>query len=223
MTPPSLELTRRQLFGLSAQGIGIAALSSLLGRDLTAAGAQPAAAAHAGGLPGLPHFAPKAKRVIFLHQSGGPSQLETFDYKPGLAQFQGTQIPDSVRQGQRVAQTMGQSSLPVARSLYSFAQHGQSGTWVSELLPHTAKIVDEITVIRTMNTEAINHDPAITFIQTGFQQPGRPSMGAWASYGLGSENQNLPAFVVLLSQAHAINTDQPLFSRLWASGFLPSS
>ncbi len=223
MTPPSLELTRRQLFGLSAQGIGIAALSSLLGRDLMAAGAQPAAPAHTGGLPGLPHFAPKAKRVIFLHQSGGPSQLETFDYKPGLAQFQGTQIPDSVRQGQRVAQTMGQSSLPVARSLYSFAQHGQSGTWVSELLPHTAKIVDEITVIRTMNTEAINHDPAITFIQTGFQQPGRPSMGAWASYGLGSENQNLPAFVVLLSQAHAINTDQPLFSRLWASGFLPSS
>ena len=118
---------------------------------------------------------------------------------------------------------MGQSSLPVAQSLFSFAQYGQSGTWVSELLPHTAKIVDDITVIKTMNTEAINHDPAITFIQTGFQQPGRPSMGAWLSYGLGSENQNLPSFVVLLSQAHAINTDQPLFSRLWASGFLPSS
>ena len=125
--------------------------------------------------------------------------------------------------GQRVAQTMGQSSLPVSRSLFAFAQHGQSGTWVSELLPHTAKIVDDITVIKTMNTDAINHDPAITFIQTGFQQPGRPSMGAWLSYGLGSENQNLPAFVVLLSQAHAINADQPLFSRLWGSGFLPSS
>jgi uncharacterized protein (DUF1501 family) len=220
----SLELTRRQLFGMSAQGIGIAALASLLGSDLVqaAAGGQ-AAASKTGGLVGLPHFAPKAKRVIFLHQSGGPSQLETFDYKPGLAQYQGTQIPDSVRQGQRVAQTAGQSSLPVARSLYSFARHGQSGTWVSELLPHTAKIVDDITVIKTMNTEAINHDPAITFIQTGFQQPGRPSMGAWLSYGLGSENQNLPSFVVLLSQAHAINTDQPLFSRLWASGFLPSS
>ncbi len=176
-----------------------------------------------GGLVGLPHFAPKAKRVIFLHQSGGPSQLETFDYKPGLAKYQGTQIPDSIRQGQRVAQTMGQSTLPVARSQFSFAQYGQSGTWVSELLPHTAKIVDDITVIKTMNTDAINHDPAITFIQTGFQQPGRPSMGAWLSYGLGSENQNLPSFVVLLSQAHAINTDQPLFSRLWASGFLPSS
>src|SRR3954464_7450782 len=220
----ALEMTRRQLFGLSAQGIGIAALASLLGPELLAAGPDAQAAGlKTGGLPGVPHFAPRAKRVIFLHQSGGPSQLETFDYKPGLAQYQGTQIPDSVRQGQRVAQTMGQSSLPVARSLYSFAQHEQSGTWVSELLPHTAKIVDDITVIRTMNTEAINHDPAITFIQTGFQQPGRPSMGAWLSYGLGSENQNLPAFVVLLSQAHAINTDQPLFSRLWASGFLPSS
>ena len=176
-----------------------------------------------GALAGLPHFAPKAKRVIFLHQSGGPSQLETFDYKPQLLKYQGTQIPDSIRNGQRVAQTMGQSTLPVTRSLFSFAQHGKAGTWVSELLPHTAKIVDDITVIKTMNTEAINHDPAITFIQTGFQQPGRPSMGAWLSYGLGSENQNLPTFVVLLSQAHAINADQPLFSRLWGSGFLPSA
>ena len=118
---------------------------------------------------------------------------------------------------------MGQSLLPVAKSAFTFARYGQAGTWVSELLPHTAKIVDDITVIKTMYTDAINHDPAITFIQTGFQQPGRPSMGAWLSYGLGSENQNLPAFVVLLSQAHAITTDQPLFSRLWASGFLPSS
>ena len=140
-----------------------------------------------------------------------------------LDQYQGTQIPDSVRMGQRVAQTMGQSSLPVARSMFPFSRHGQAGTWVSDLLPHTAKIVDDITVIKTMNTDAINHDPAITFIQTGFQQPGRPSMGAWLSYGLGSENQNLPAFVVLLSQAQALNTDQPLFSRLWGSGFLPSS
>ena len=219
-----LLMTRRQLFGRTAQGIGIGALASLLGPELlSAATLDQVRDPKTGGLTGLPHFAPKAKRVIFLHQSGGPSQLETFDYKPALAQYQGTQIPDSVRMGQRVAQTMGQSLLPVARSQFSFAQHGQSGTWVSELLPHTAKIVDDITVIKTMNTEAINHDPAITFIQTGFQQPGRPSMGAWLSYGLGSENQNLPAFVVLLSQAHAINTDQPLFSRLWASGFLPSS
>ena len=118
---------------------------------------------------------------------------------------------------------MGQSLLPVAKSIYKFAQHGQAGAWVSELLPHTAKIVDDITVIKTMYTDAINHDPAITFIQTGFQQPGRPSMGAWLSYGLGTENQNLPSFVVLLSQAQALTADQPLFSRLWASGFLPSS
>src|SRR5215218_8197792 len=218
-----LQVTRRQFFGRSAQGIGIGALASLLGPEILAAGLDQGRDPKTGSLAGLPHFAPTAKRVIFLHQSGGPSQLETFDYKPALLQYQGTQIPDSVRQGQRVAQTMNQASLLVAHSPFTFAQHGQSGTWVSELLPHTAKIVDDITVIKTMNTEAINHDPAITFIQTGFQQPGRPSMGAWLSYGLGSENQNLPAFVVLLSQAHAINTDQPLFSRLWSSGFLPSS
>ena len=216
-----LHLTRRQLFGLTARGIGIGALASLIGVDGLAAASD--RDPKTGGLIGLPHFAPKAKRVIFLHQSGGPSQLETFDYKPLLDQQQGKEIPDSVRMGQRVAQTMGQSSLPIARSIFKFSRHGQAGTWVSELLPHTAKIVDEIAVIKTMNTDAINHDPAITFIQTGFQQPGRPSMGAWLSYGLGSENQNLPAFVVLLSQAHALNTDQPLFSRLWASGFLPSS
>jgi len=219
-----LHFTRRQLFGLTARGIGGAALGSLLSPQILAAAAfQETRDPKTGGLMTLPHFAAKAKRVIFLHQSGGPSQLETFDYKPGLAKFQGTQIPDSVRQGQRVAQTMGQSLLPVAKSAFSFSQHGEAGTWVSELLPYTAKIVDDITVIKTMNTDAINHDPAITFIQTGFQQPGRPSMGAWLSYGLGSENQNLPAFVVLLSQAHALTTDQPLFSRLWASGFLPSS
>jgi hypothetical protein len=215
-------LTRRQLFGLSARGIGIGALASLLGPDVLSA--QSAARdPKTGALAGYPHFAAKAKRVIFLHQSGGPSQLETFDYKPELHRYQGTEIPDSVRMGQRVAQTMNQSTLPVAQSLYKFARHGKSGTWVSELLPHTAKIVDDITVIKTMYTDAINHDPAITFIQTGFQQPGRPSMGAWVSYGLGSENQNLPGFVVLLSQAHALHADQPLFSRLWASGFLPSS
>ena len=182
-----LHFTRRQLFGLGARGIGVAALSSMFGQSL-----------FAQARPGLPHFAPKAKRVIFLHQSGGPSQLETFDYKPGLAKYQGTQIPDSVRQGQRVAQTMGQASLLIANSVYGFKQHGKSGTWVSDLLPHTAKIVDDIAVIKTMYTDAINHDPAITFIQTGFQQPGRPSMGAWFTYGLGSESQNLPGFAVRL-------------------------
>src|SRR5512132_1722778 len=159
-----LQLTRRQLFGTCAQGIGVGALASLLGADLIAA--SEARDPKTGGLVGLPHFAPKAKRVIFLHQSGGPSQLETFDYKPQLAQLQGTPIPDSVRQGQRVAQTMGQAVLAVAKSNFAFARHGEAGTWVSELLPHTAKIVDDITVIKTMNTEAINHDPASTFIQT---------------------------------------------------------
>ena len=207
--------TRRQFFGRNATGIGIAALASLFERNGLAA---------AKTMPGLPHFAAKAKRVIYLHQSGGPSQLDLFDHKPGLAKQLGSELPASVRMGQRITgMTSGQTSLPIAPSIYKFAQHGANGTWVSELLPHTAKIVDELTLIKTMNTEAINHDPAITFIQTGSQQPGRPSMGAWVSYGLGSENENLPAFVVLLSQAHAINTDQPLFSRLWSSGFLASS
>jgi Protein of unknown function (DUF1501) len=218
-----LHLTRRQLFGLAGKGIGAAALASLLKADVLAGdgeGKDP----KTGGLPGLPHFAPKAKRVIFLHQSGGPSQIDLFDYKPALKKHHGTELPDSVRMGQRITgMTSGQATLSTASSIFKFAQHGQSGTWLSELLPHTAKVVDEITIIKTMNTDAINHDPAITFIQSGSQQPGRPSLGSWVSYGLGSENQNLPAFVVLLSQAQAINTDQPLFSRLWGSGFLPSS
>jgi Protein of unknown function (DUF1501) len=222
----ALSLTRRQFFGAGAKGIGIAALASLLQPELLAAIASDETTRDpkTGGLVGLPHFAPKAKRVIFLHQSGGPSQIETFDYKPPLERLHGTELPDSVRQGQRITgMTSGQSSLPCVRSLFKFKQHGQSGAWVSELLPHTASVVDDLAIIKTMHTDAINHDPAITFIQTGFQQPGRPSMGAWVSYGLGSENQNLPAFVVLLSQAHALNTDQPLFSRLWSSGFLPSN
>lgn len=220
-----LKLTRRQLFGKSATGIGIAALASLLNSDLFAGNDEvPARNPATGGLMGLPHFAPKANRVIFLHQSGAPSQLDLFDYRPKLHTLHGTELPDSVRMGQRITgMTSGQSSLPVVSSIFKFSQHGQSGTWLSELLPHTAKIVDDITVIKTVNTDAINHDPAITFIQSGSQQPGRPSMGAWVSYGLGSENQNLPAFVVLLSQANALNTDQPLFSRLWGNGFLPSS
>lgn len=220
-----LTLTRRQLFGRAGFGIGIGALASLLDPRIMAA-----APAQEGGRPGsrgpreIPHFAPKAKRVIFLHQSGAPSQIDLFDYKPKLHTYHGDELPDSVRMGQRITgMTSGQSSLPVTSSIFGFSRHGQSGTWISELLPHTSKIVDEITIIKTMHTEAINHDPAITFIQTGSQQPGRPCMGSWVSYGLGSENENLPAFVVLLSQANAINTDQPLFSRLWSSGFLPSS
>src|SRR5580765_8232612 len=215
-----MDITRRHFFSRSSTGIGIAALGSLLAQDGLAAAESNAT----GGLPGLPHFAPKAKRVVFLHQSGGPSQMDLFDYKPTLDKLSGTELPGSVRMGQRsTGMTSGQSAFPVARSIFKFQRHGKSGAWVSELLPHTAKIVDELAIIKTMNTDAINHDPAITFIQSGSQQPGRPSMGAWVSYGLGSVNRNLPAFVVMLSQAQALNPDQPLFSRLWGSGFLPSN
>ena len=215
-----MEITRRHFFSRTSTGIGIAALGSLLAEDGFAA---PDASA-TGGLPGLPHFPPTAKRVVFLHQSGGPSQMDLFDYKPTLDKFAGTELPGSVRMGQRITgMTSGQSSFPVARSIFKFERHGQSGAWVSELLPNIAKITDDITIIKSLNTDAINHDPAITFIQSGSQQPGRPSMGAWVSYGLGSENRNLPAFVVMLSQAQALNPDQPLFSRLWGSGFLPSN
>ncbi|HEX9004908.1 MAG TPA: DUF1501 domain-containing protein [Blastocatellia bacterium] len=215
-------LTRRQLFGLASKGIGIAALTSLMKEDALAA--DEARDPKTGGLAGLPHFAPKVKRVIFLHQSGGPSQIDTFDYKPALEKLHGTELPDSIRKGQRITgMTSGQSAFPCVKSIFKFAPQGKSGIPVSELLPYTAKVIDELTVIKSVFTDAINHDPAITFFQTGFQQPGRPSFGSWVSYGLGSENQNMPAYVVLLSQAHALNTDQPLFSRLWSSGFLPSS
>jgi len=218
----ALRMTRRQFFGKNVRrvGIGLPALASLLSFDGYAAEPRNP---KTGGLVGLPHFPPKAKRVIFLHQSGAPAQMELFDYKPQLEKLQGTELPASIRMGQRITgMTSGQSSFPVARSIFKFNQAGKSGTWISELLPHHAKIVDEMAIIKTVHTEAINHDPAITFIQTGSQQPGRPSMGSWVSYGLGSENQNLPAFVVLVSQANALNPDQPLFSRLWGSGFLPS-
>jgi hypothetical protein len=208
-----LAMTRRHFFSRTSTGIGIAALASLLEPRLSA-----------DGLPDLPHFPPKAKRVIYLHQSGAPSQMDLFDYKPKLTKLQGTELPGTVRMGQRITgMTSGQSSLPVAASIFKFDQHGETGRWLSELLPHHAQIADDICLIRTMNTDAINHDPAITFIQTGSQQPGRASMGSWVSYGLGSVNQNLPAFVVLISQANALNVDQPLFSRLWGSGFLPSN
>jgi hypothetical protein len=216
-------MTRRRFFQRNTVGIaiGIPALAALLTKDGFAA--DTATDPKTGGLVGLPHFSPKAKRVIFLHQSGAPSQMELFDYKPGLVNLQGKDLPDSVRMGQRITgMTSGQSSFPVAPSIFKFNQYGRSNTWISELLPYHGKIVDDITIIKSTYTEAINHDPAITFVQTGFQQPGRPSMGAWVTYGLGSENQNLPAFVVMVSQANALNPDQPLFSRLWGSGFLSS-
>jgi hypothetical protein len=218
-----LHLTRRQFFARNAAGIGGMALASLMNPDLFGASITNPAT-KSGGLPGLPHFPAKAKRVIYLHQSGAPSQIDLFDYKPKLKKLQGSELPDTVRNGQRITgMTSGQSSLPVASSMFEFQQHGKSGTWLSELLPHHGKIVDDIALIKTVHTEAINHDPAITFIQTGSQQPGRPSIGAWVSYGLGSENQNLPTFVVMVSQSSGLNTDQPLFSRLWGSGFLPSN
>jgi hypothetical protein len=217
-----LAITRRHFFARNSIGIGAAALASLLDANGFAAGIE--TNPKTGGLAGLPHFPPKAKRVIFLHQSGGPSQMDLFDYKPNMLKLQGSELPDSIRRGQRITgMTSGQSTFPVASPMFKFSQHGESGTWLSELLPHTAKIVDDIAIVKTMNTDAINHDPAITFIQSGSQQPGRPSMGAWVSYGLGSENRDLPAFVVLISQASGLNIDQPLFSRLWSSGFLPSN
>jgi len=215
----ALQLTRRRFFGRSALGVGTAALASLLRSDLSAAPVLDAA--EHGGLPGLPHFAPKAKRVIYLFQSGGPAQIDLFDYKPLLEKVHNQDLPDSIRKGQRLTgMTASQTRFPVAASQFQFQQHGQSGAWVSELLPHTAKIVDKIALLRSMHTEAINHDPAITFLQTGHQLAGRPSIGSWLAYGLGSENKNLPAFVVMTSYGKA--KGQPLYSRLWGSGFLPT-
>ena len=169
------------------------------------------------------HFAPKAKRVIYLFQSGAPSQIELFDHKPALAKLRGTELPDSIRRGQRLTgMTATQTSFPLVPSQFEFRQRGQSGAWVSDLMPHVAKIADKLCFIKSMNTEAINHDPAVTFFQTGFQLAGRPSIGSWLSYGLGTENQDLPAFVVMISQGTGNIADQPLYDRLWGSGFLPT-
>lgn len=206
-------ISRRALLSRMGMGLGGIALVDLMGSSRSAAAA--------GGALAATHHPPAAKRVIYLFQSGGPSQLETFDYKPVLNERQGEPLPDSVRNGQRLTGMSGnQASLPLAGSIFKFAQHGQSGAWLSELLPHTAKVVDDMAIIRSMSTEAINHDPAITFLQTGNQISGRPSIGAWLSYGLGSDNENLPAFVVLITKG---KTDQPLYSRLWGTGFLPSN
>jgi hypothetical protein len=210
--------TRRHFLSSMSLGVGSAALASLLDPAMLAAGEVPAAD---GPILAARHFVPRAKRVIYLFQSGGPSQLELFDHKPLLRTMNGQELPDSIRKGQRLTgMTAFQRSFPLAGAQFEFAQHGRSGAWVSELMPHTAKIVDELCIVRSMHTEAINHDPAVTFFQTGSQQAGRPSIGSWLSYGLGSENQNLPAFVVLLSRARG--GDQPLYSWLWGSGFLPS-
>ena len=215
-----LNINRRQFFGRACCGIGGVALASLLDPALFA---LTETRTSTGGRAGLPHFAPRAKRVIYLFQSGAPAQMDLFDYKPALDDLHGSELPDSIRQGQRLTgMTSGQDSFPVARSHFAFAQHGESRTWVSELLPLTTRIVDELCIVRSMHTEAINHDPGITFFQTGHQQPGRPCFGSWISYGLGSENRNLPAFVVLISQGSSKRDSQPLFARLWGSGFLPA-
>jgi hypothetical protein len=209
-------LNRRVFLCRTGLGVGSLALGSLMAQDRAGAAASAPAA-------GLPHFAPRAKRVIYLFQSGAPSQLDLFDYKPELRERRGVDLPDSVRMGQRITtMTSGQKRLPVAPSLFQFARHGRCGAWLSELLPHTAAVVDELCIIRSMQTEAINHDPAITFVQTGSQIAGRPSMGAWVAYGLGSSNRDLPAFVVLVSRGTGNPADQPLYDRLWGSGFLPT-
>jgi hypothetical protein len=213
-----LLMTRRHFFSRTTLGLGTAALASLLNPGLFKALAAPISAG-ASAVRG-PHFRPRAKRVIYLFMAGGPSQIDLFDYKPALDKFHSTELPESVRMGQRITtMTSGQKSLPVVKSLFKFSQHGRNGVWLSELIPHIASIVDDLCLIKTVHTEAINHDPAITYIQTGFQQPGRPCIGSWLSYGLGSENENLPAFIVMISSGK--ESDQPLYQRLWSAGFLP--
>jgi hypothetical protein len=214
-------LNRRHFLRNSGAGIGSLALTSLIGKTATAS-SSPAPAAGAEHFA-EPHFAAKAKRIIYLFQSGAPSQFETFDYKPKLRDLRGQDLPASVRMGQRLTtMTSGQSSFPMAPSQFSFQQHGQQGAWISELLPHTGRIADDICILRSMFTEAINHDPAVTFFQTGSQLAGRPSAGAWVAYGLGRMNQDLPAFVVMISRDPTRAADQPLYDRLWGSGFLPT-
>ena len=200
-------------------GLGTAALASLLPGQVGAGTAEQSI----GGLPALPHFAPRAKRAIYLFMAGAPSQMDMLDYKPKMADLYDTDLPESIRQGQRLTtMTSGQTRFPIAPSKYKFQQYGQNGTWVSELMPHTAKMVDDIAIVRSVNTEAINHDPAITYICTGHQLPGRASLGSWLSYGLGTTNANLPSFVVMTPSWTGRKEAQALFSRLWGSGFLPT-
>ncbi len=214
------EETRRQFFGRGIQGIGAVALASLLGEEAKAAGTSTPEAT--GGLPSLPHFPPTAKRCIYLHLVGAPPQMELFDYKPGMKDFFDKDLPESIRKGQRLTtMTSGQSRFPIAPSIFKFAQYGQNGTWISELLPYTAKMVDDIAIVRSMHTEAINHEPAITFFQTGNMIAGRPCIGSWINYGLGSMNNDLPTFVVLQAKhSHPRANVQAISSRLWSAGFL---
>jgi hypothetical protein len=217
--------TRRAFFKTTGLAAGRIALASLMFPELfrSRASAHPLSARVHPPLPGLPHFAPKARRLIYLFMNGAPSQIDLWDYKPKLAELFDTDLPDSIRNGQRLTtMTSGQKRFPVAPTIYKFAPHGQCGTMVSELLPHTAQVVDELAVIRSVYTEAINHDPASTYILTGNQIPGKPSIGAWLSYGLGSDADNLPAFVVMTPRWSAKRDAQALYQRLWGAGFLPS-
>ncbi len=214
-----LNINRRHFFSKLSVGIGSLALGSLLIPDLFKKAGT--GEMMTSGISGYPHFAPKAKRVIYLFQAGAPSQLESFDYKPLLRKRVGEDLPESIRKGQRLTgMTSGQASFPLVPSIADFKQYGNNGAWISDFFPNIAKITDEICIVKSMHTEAINHDPAITFFQTGNQQSGRPSIGSWLSYGLGSENKNLPAFVVLTSRGKG--NSQGLYSKLWSSGFLDS-
>ncbi len=206
------ELTRRHFFSRTSTGLGAAALAALLPDSMRAA----------GGLPGFPNHKATAKRVIYLFQSGGPSQIELFDHKPKLRELAGSELPDSIRRGQRLTgMSATQSTFPCVPSRFSMKQHGESGAWIGETLPHLAKIADKLTFIKSMHTQAINHDPAVTFFQTGGQIAGRPSIGSWLQYGLGSESEDLPGFVVMISPGQG-GGGQPLYDRLWGSGFLPT-
>ncbi len=220
-------MTRRHFFGRTGLGLGTAALSTLLAEsaraETTPTGGSPASATLTGGLPGLPHFPPKARRAIYLHMNGGPSQMDLFDYKPKMDAMYDKDLPESIRKGQRLTtMTSGQARFPIAPSKYRFAQHGQSGMWISELLPWTARLADEIALVKTVWTEAINHDPAVTYICTGNQLPGRPSLGSWLSYGLGTMNQNLPSFVVMTASWTSKAAAQAIYNRLWGAGYLPT-
>jgi hypothetical protein len=214
-TDLGLTASRRRFLKKTSLGLGSIALANLMGPSKILAGSN-----STGGVLGSYHFTPRAKRVIYLFQSGAPSQIETFDYKPALQRWHGKEIPDAVRGTQRNSgMVTEQSSFPLVKSYYQFNQHGKSGAWISDLLPHTASIADDLCIVKSMYTEAINHEPAVMFVQTGSQLTGRPSIGSWLSYGLGSDNENLPAFVVLVSKGGGA---QPLSASAWGNGFLPS-
>src|SRR2546421_1031637 len=216
-----LLLSRRQFFGSSGLRLGGLAMAMMAGQSFAVERPATSDRMHAG-LPDLPHFAPKAKAIIYLHMNGGPAQLDLWDYKPKMGGFFDKDLPDSVRMNQRITtMTSGQARFPVAPSMFKFEQHGNCGRWVSELLPHTARCVDDLALVKTVHTNAINHDPACTFVMTGSEVPGKPSLGSWLAYGLGSENNDLPAFVVLTPTWSSGAAAQALFTRMWSSGFLP--